>query len=1111
MSDDFANRIRNTLADSPGLKANQIADKLGVERRKVTSALNAKLRPFVLQDNKYRWYLLGDGTNVGGRGILGPNDELPSTPLAQLCRYYLDCLSHDDRDGVSVFATTKYEPDYCELTAWPFGQDVHVPFAESEVRAFVNRALKSTDRKNLYLGYPVFVRKVRTMKGSSTVVEPFFLFQYDVGAGHSGGASAIAGDVPWINPKPLHALPKAVGEGPQQEAIRLTELLGLDKGTVNPVEFDEVVDRLRAERSDWRWIEDPDPYRIPKHPRLSRVSEAGLYNRAILVLADKPTYTVGLESELKKLMVLKEEQYSDTALGRWLTGHDAASSPLSGDLFLEVVPLNTEQRAATRQGLISDLTVVTGPPGTGKSQIVTSLLANAAWSGTKVLFCSRNNKAVDVVEKRVNSLGSRSVLLRLGRSEHHIQLADYLSALLSAPVRSVSSDFADAQIRRRSILSSIDDLEAQSREVIEQRNLTDRLEPATEPAREIFGEERLRRLVADPWIDHFTADADRLALAVKRVTRRHRVVFMKALWDRFHERRIENLARVAARTRDGLAELGVTLPDARPSYGNMEAWRRAAADAMKRTRHLRDAIPYFNSLRKLNGQTPLEVLDKKRHQLHARLVPASRQVWMDWLDCLPSSLSQKDRQALGSYLSLVKLRGHISAMARDLLPSVAKFLPCWALTNLTARRFPFDPAFFDIVVVDEASQCDIASALPLLYRAKRAVIIGDPRQLRHITQIGKQQDERLLERHGLLTDHLRWSYSVNSLYDLASYLCRAGDVVGLRDHHRSHAHVIGFSNEYFYEGTLRVATSYDSLDLIDSGPAVRWRHVRGYVNRHKGTSALNELEAREVVVELERLILEQGYRGSVGLVTPFRAQANRIKQLVAQNAYLSEALTARGFIADTAHGFQGDERDLIVLSPVAARGISDSALWFLKRNGYLFNVAITRARSALRVIGDYHYAASSDVDYLASFSDYVRRINQSDAGEDNKREAFYAVGSLGPEYPSVANPEQVSDWERIFYRALCREGIRTIPQYPVEKYRLDLALIDGERKLNIEVDGKKHHRAWDGELLRSDQLRNARMIELGWDVMRFWVYQIRDCMDESVARVKEWLESPNYP
>jgi very-short-patch-repair endonuclease len=73
-------------------------------------------------------------------------------------------------------------------------------------------------------------------------------------------------------------------------------------------------------------------------------------------------------------------------------------------------------------------------------------------------------------------------------------------------------------------------------------------------------------------------------------------------------------------------------------------------------------------------------------------------------------------------------------------------------------------------------------------------------------------------------------------------------------------------------------------------------------------------------------------------------------------------------------------------------------------------------------------------------------------------------------------------------------------------YALDFALIrPNGRKLNIEVDGEHYHRDWNGELLRHDQLRNLRMIELGWDVMRFWVYQVRDDLPECMQRVAQWV------
>ena len=53
--------------------------------------------------------------------------------------------------------------------------------------------------------------------------------------------------------------------------------------------------------------------------------------------------------------------------------------------------------------------------------------------------------------------------------------------------------------------------------------------------------------------------------------------------------------------------------------------------------------------------------------------------------------------------------------------------PLWSVSNLSARSaLPLVPGLFDLVIIDEASQCDIPSIVPLLARSKRAVLAGDP-------------------------------------------------------------------------------------------------------------------------------------------------------------------------------------------------------------------------------------------------------------------------------------------------------------------------------------------------------------------------------------------------
>jgi very-short-patch-repair endonuclease len=233
---------------------------------------------------------------------------------------------------------------------------------------------------------------------------------------------------------------------------------------------------------------------------------------------------------------------------------------------------------------------------------------------------------------------------------------------------------------------------------------------------------------------------------------------------------------------------------------------------------------------------------------------------------------------------------------------------------------------------------------------------------------------------------------------------------------------------------------------------------------------------------------------------PFRTQANLIEELIARDDALAPALASRNFISETAHRFQGDERDLILFSPVVSSGTPETAIGFLKSQGNIFNVGITRARASLVVVGDADACRSSEVEYLSAFAKYVTGLTHP-----AEPVAPAAPDPSGTEYPPVAQPELVSDWEKVLWAALVTAGLRPIPQYDVDSYVLDFALIrPNGRRLNIEVDGEQYHRDWDGELIRRDQLRNLRMMELGWDVMRFWVYQVRDDLPACVHQVAAW-------
>ena len=280
-----------------------------------------------------------------------------------------------------------------------------------------------------------------------------------------------------------------------EEAIQLAEELGLGNVAGDQPDLDELLSRRREIRADWDWQESPDPSALSSGPTLASLSQQGIYNRAILVCAERSPYTRGLESELGMLQSVEEGKYRGTGLGAWLMRQTIDSPPADQQPLLEVLPLNSEQRQSVRQALSNPLTVITGPPGTGKSQVVTSILVNAAWQGKTVLFASKNNKAVDVVETRVNALGPRPVLLRLGASEYQTRLADYLVSLLAATSTAVDHErYRECEAAHGQLQQQSDALDAEFQALVQLRNEVDALEQRVEQVRHDMGDEVFRRV-----------------------------------------------------------------------------------------------------------------------------------------------------------------------------------------------------------------------------------------------------------------------------------------------------------------------------------------------------------------------------------------------------------------------------------------------------------------------------------------------------------------------------------------------------------------------------------------------------------------------------------------
>ena len=973
-------QVLEKLKTTPGQLARDMASEFGVDKKAVNSVLYGKLNGLVWQDKRYLWFPKDQPRQQEAEGVA----QHENTPLAKLARYYLACMGQDE-GGVSVFAANQYgDLDYAELDGLPSLNNDNL-FHGPEAQRLLGKIRNDRSRLTMYLGYPCTLKFVQSKKSSWTgyFVEPLFLFSVDLDS-TPGTQPKIDLTFPIINQSVLKRFTNAEREALMDELVQLEDELGLT-GEVEPPELDELAHRLGAVRPEWPWIEPCDPDNIVMAPPLSEVEGEGIYNRVVLIVGERSPFTKGLESELKALAGLREAQYNDTALGQWIGGDILVASDDSENALIEVLPLNSEQRQAIQQALSHNLTIITGPPGTGKSQVVTDLLLNAAWKKKRVLFASKNNKAVDVVEVRLNNLGPRPILLRVGSNQYQTKLAEYLLGLLSATSTAddqlAFSESWDIHKRFEEKLKGLDD---DLLSIVELRNQVDELERAAEDARRELPTETLT-ILKGSGLEEIQSVTARFCDVLRNATRTRQPLFMRLLWGFFKKERFEELARTAAGLGDVTSLLGISVPNDQPTDDSITVWNEFANVLTARIDLAERIREYTRALRELQAAIPMESIAQEQAIVIGQLASNAEALWKNWLRMQPSKLSQSDRTLLSKYSALLKMvieTGPDARLGRDvyrqyagLFPKVAHLLPCWAVTSLSARgKLPFEAGFFDLVVFDEASQCDIASALPLLYRAKRAVVIGDPKQLSHISGLRRGQDQQLLEKYDLVAGYANWAYSYNSLFDLAAGMAAGGDIVSLRDHHRCHADIIEFSNRFFYEGRLRVATRYENLKFVgNNGTGVRWVHINGKVSRPGAGGAVNPSEADAVVQTLRRLVVEQGYSGTVGVVSPFRAQANLIRQQVGKNTELEQRLINADFLVDTVHKFQGDERDVMVFSPVLSDGISQGAIGFLRNNGNLFNVAITRARAMLLVVGDQHAASQSEVGYLREFAAYVTK------------------------------------------------------------------------------------------------------------------------------------------
>ena len=261
------------------------------------------------------------------------------------------------------------------------------------------------------------------------------------------------------------------------------------------------------------------------------------------------------------------------------------------------------------------------------------------------------------------------------------------------------------------------------------------------------------------------------------------------------------------------------------------------------------------------------------------------------------------------------------------LEKLMRVFPVMATTCLSARRLADPRPSFDLVIVDEASQCDSASSLVPIVRGKNLMLVGDPQQLNPVILLDERANERLRRAYGIADEY---DYVANSIYKTFLACDSVSKEILLSKHYRCDRRIIDFNNKKYYGGRLQVCSEPRQGDR-----ALRFIDVRDDTATVKNT-APREAEA---VIEYACVRLDK----KVGVITPF---AN-------QREYLQRRLREQGLTnvtCGTVHAFQGDEKDIILFSLGLTEQTHRKTYEWLKNNKELINVATSRAKDELVLV-----------------------------------------------------------------------------------------------------------------------------------------------------------------
>ncbi len=516
---------------------------------------------------------------------------------------------------------------------------------------------------------------------------------------------------------------------------------------------------------------------------------------------------------------------------------------------------NLSQKSAAEKALNERLSVIEGPPGTGKTQTILNIIANAVINDNAVAVVSNNNSATANVLEKLQKYDVDFIAAYLGNKSNQAKFfAEHKGTY--PDMSSWALEPAANKAIRGNLGKKGQELEA----MLEQQN------------RGAVLKQELAAFLVER--EHFTAyfNETNEEIVPYRSLRRHKAATIMSLWQDYQQM-AENENQVTWKFKlRNLLRYGIV------SFSFYKNSNEQVIDLLQK-------LYYDRKIEELNDE--IQVLTKRLE--HFQFDSAMQEYSDDSMRLFKAALAQRYRSGRKrSEFSNDALWKYFAAFINE--------YPVILSTTHSLRNCAANNYLFDYVVIDEASQVDIVTGALALSCARNAVIVGDLKQLPNIVPTHTAEDtKRIFRRFSLPAGY---DYAENSILSSITNLFASVPRTLLQEHYRCHPKIIGFCNQKFYNNELIVLTEEADGDK----PLAVYKTAAG-------NHARSKYNQRQIDVIMEEILPEQGIDDgdkSVGIISPYVMQKDRV----------TEAIGSRNFEVDTVHKYQGREKDIVIITTV---------------------------------------------------------------------------------------------------------------------------------------------------------------------------------------------------